>query len=88
MQTIGEKKYNVLQTILLVVIEEKKYSKLQTIGEKEYNILQTIYSLYILQTNYQRKKIQCIVDNTKTIREKKYSNLTNNIIYYYTNCQR
>ena len=42
LQTIGENECSGLEIILLVVIRERKYSKLQTVGEKEYDRLHTI----------------------------------------------
>ena len=63
LETVGGKKYSRLQIILLHIIGGRKYSKLQTIGGKEYNVLQTTYSLCTLQKNYQRKGVQCTVDN-------------------------
>ena len=56
---------------ILPVIGERKYSKLETVREKEYNRLHTI-----LLTVH-------IVDKTKTIRGKKYSNLIDNTILLY-----
>ena len=56
----------------------------------EYNglhtILLTVHTADKTTTKYWRKRVQHIVDNTKTIGKKKHSNLIDNTVHYYTDC--